>query len=130
MLQPSITPPHRAPRSYNRATYHRAHPPTVGIALLEALRSVGLQSSAKSVARQLLQRVVRAYPGDTPSLIADLSAKYLQLLPPGIPSPPLACYSGAPNPKLDAEFTQAEVFAALQKLHTTCTTGPDCIPNK
>ncbi|KAH7982680.1 hypothetical protein HPB52_006496 [Rhipicephalus sanguineus] len=47
-------------------------------------------ASAKSVARQQLQRVVRAYPGDTPSLMADLSAKYLQLLPPGTPPPPLA----------------------------------------
>ncbi|KAH7937241.1 hypothetical protein HPB49_009451 [Dermacentor silvarum] len=36
-------------------------------------------ASAKSVALQQLQRVVRAYPGDTPSLIADLAAKYLQL---------------------------------------------------
>ncbi|KAH8035613.1 hypothetical protein HPB51_007848 [Rhipicephalus microplus] len=47
-------------------------------------------ASAKLVARQQLQRVVRAYPGDTPSLMADLSAKYLQLLPPGTPPPPLA----------------------------------------
>ncbi|KAH7943386.1 hypothetical protein HPB52_007789 [Rhipicephalus sanguineus] len=47
-------------------------------------------ASAKSVARQQLQRVVRAYPGDTPSLMADLCAKYLQLLPPGTPPPPLA----------------------------------------
>ncbi|KAL1483028.1 hypothetical protein MTO96_033404 [Rhipicephalus appendiculatus] len=33
-------------------------------------------ASAKSVARQQLQRVVRAYPGDTPSLMADLAAKF------------------------------------------------------
>ncbi|KAL1436301.1 hypothetical protein MTO96_049814 [Rhipicephalus appendiculatus] len=47
-------------------------------------------ASAKSVARQQLQRVVRAYPGDTPSLMADLAAKYFQLLTPGVHSPPLA----------------------------------------
>ncbi|KAL1474175.1 hypothetical protein MTO96_038174, partial [Rhipicephalus appendiculatus] len=41
-------------------------------------------ASAKSVARQQLQRVVRAYPGDTPSLMADLAAKYFQLLTPGL----------------------------------------------
>ncbi|XP_037518007.1 uncharacterized protein LOC119394773 [Rhipicephalus sanguineus] len=87
-------------------------------------------ASAKSVARQQLQRVVRAYPGDTPSLMADLSAKYLQLLPPGTPPPPLASYSGAPNPVLDADITEAEVYAALQKLRTTSAPGPDRIPNK
>lgn len=87
-------------------------------------------ASAKLVARQQLQRVVRAYPGDTPSLMADLSAKYLQLLPPGTPPPPLASYSGAPNPVLDADITEAEVYAALQKLRTTSAPGPDRIPNK
>ncbi|KAL1472145.1 hypothetical protein MTO96_039508, partial [Rhipicephalus appendiculatus] len=35
-------------------------------------------ASAKSVARQQLQRVVRAYPGDTPSLMADLAANIAQ----------------------------------------------------
>ncbi|XP_050033177.1 uncharacterized protein [Dermacentor andersoni] len=87
-------------------------------------------ASAKSVARQQLQRVVRAYPGDTPSLIADLAAKYLQLPPPGTSSPPLASYSGAPNPELDADITEAEVYAALHKLRTTSAPGPDRIPNK
>ncbi|KAH7938930.1 hypothetical protein HPB52_002480 [Rhipicephalus sanguineus] len=38
-------------------------------------------TSTKSVIRQQLQRVIQAYPGDTSSLMADLSAKYLQLLP-------------------------------------------------
>ncbi|KAL1466244.1 hypothetical protein MTO96_026814 [Rhipicephalus appendiculatus] len=38
-------------------------------------------TSAKSVTRQQLQRVIRAYPGDTSALMADLAAKYLQLLP-------------------------------------------------
>ncbi|KAL1433253.1 hypothetical protein MTO96_012715 [Rhipicephalus appendiculatus] len=38
-------------------------------------------ASAKSVARQQLQRVVRVYPGDTPSLMADLAAN--------------ACFSGS-----------------------------------
>ncbi|KAL1481033.1 hypothetical protein MTO96_050530 [Rhipicephalus appendiculatus] len=53
---------------------------------------------AKSVARQQLERVVRAYPGDTSSLMADLAAKYFQLLPPGTPPHPLVSYSGAPQP--------------------------------
>ncbi|XP_070382459.1 uncharacterized protein [Dermacentor albipictus] len=87
-------------------------------------------ASAKSVARQQLQRVVRAYPGDTPSLIADLAARYLQLPPPGTSSPPLASYSGAPNPELDADISEAEVYAALHKLRTTSAPGPDRIPNK
>nr|XP_050025174.1 uncharacterized protein LOC126520059 [Dermacentor andersoni] len=87
-------------------------------------------ASAKSVARQQLQRVVRAYPGDTPSLIADLAAKYLQLPPPGTSSPPLESNSGAPNPELDADIPEAEVYAALHKLRTTSAPGPDRIPNK
>ncbi|KAH8008613.1 hypothetical protein HPB51_000108 [Rhipicephalus microplus] len=71
-------------------------------------------ASAKLVARQQLQRVVRAYPGDTPSLMADLSAKYLQLLPPGTPPPPLASYSGAPNPTLQraTDVVTSHVHAA------------------
>ncbi|KAH8035989.1 hypothetical protein HPB51_015499 [Rhipicephalus microplus] len=44
-------------------------------------------ASGKSVAREQLHRVVRAYPGDTPSLMADLAAKYFQLLTPGVHYP-------------------------------------------
>ncbi|KAH7939582.1 hypothetical protein HPB52_014208 [Rhipicephalus sanguineus] len=86
-------------------------------------------ASAKSVARQQLERVIRAYPGDTTSLMADLAAKYFQLLPPGTPSHPLASYTGAPNPELDADITEAEGYAALLKLHTTSASGPDRIRN-
>ncbi|KAH7982882.1 hypothetical protein HPB52_007917 [Rhipicephalus sanguineus] len=55
-----------------------------------------------------LQRVIQAYPGDTSSLMADLAAKYLHLLPSHGLSLPLAFYSGSPNTELDADITEAE----------------------
>ncbi|KAH7959240.1 hypothetical protein HPB49_009591 [Dermacentor silvarum] len=57
--------------------------------------------SAKSVALEQL-RVVRAYPSDPPTS-----------------SLPLPSYSGAPNPEMDADITETEVYAALHKLRTT-----------
>ncbi|KAH7982215.1 hypothetical protein HPB52_003445 [Rhipicephalus sanguineus] len=94
------------------------------------LRHLFDPASANSVSRQQLQRVVWANPGDTPSLMAELSDKYLQLLPPGTPPPLLASYSGAPDQDLDADITEAEVYAAVQKLRTTSAPCPDPIPNK
>ncbi|KAH7946804.1 hypothetical protein HPB52_004324 [Rhipicephalus sanguineus] len=47
-------------------------------------------TSVRSVTRQQLQHVIQAYPGDTSSLMADVAAKYLQLLPSHGLYPPLA----------------------------------------
>ncbi|KAL1476913.1 hypothetical protein MTO96_036154 [Rhipicephalus appendiculatus] len=46
------------------------------------LRHLVDPTSAKLVTRQQLQRVIRAYPGDTSELMADLAVKYIQFLPP------------------------------------------------
>ncbi|KAH7982813.1 hypothetical protein HPB52_007293 [Rhipicephalus sanguineus] len=61
------------------------------------------------------ERTIQAYPGDTSSMMADLAAKYFRLLP---------------SDELDADITEAEAYAALHRLRTTSTPGPDRVPNK
>ncbi|KAH7956594.1 hypothetical protein HPB52_010890 [Rhipicephalus sanguineus] len=98
-------------RRHNRRLRRRIAHVNLGTALLGALRSVGLQAnlasppppprpaSAKSVARQQLERVIPAHPGDTSSLMADLAAKYFQLLPPGPPFTPSCLLLRGPQPR-------------------------------
>ncbi|KAH7983351.1 hypothetical protein HPB52_011371 [Rhipicephalus sanguineus] len=55
-------------------------------------------TSTKSINRQQLQDVIQACPGDTSSLMADLAAKYFQLLPSDGLSPLSRPIPGPPTP--------------------------------
>ncbi|KAH7967985.1 hypothetical protein HPB52_005082 [Rhipicephalus sanguineus] len=46
------------------------------------------------------------------------------------PPETLLPYSGKTNPQLDEDITQAEIYAAMLKLHTTSAPGPDGVSNK
>lgn len=86
--------------------------------------------TSKSSAQKQLQQLVHNYPGTDADLLDELADRYVGLAPPNTPPQPLPPYNGDPNPALDADFTEAEMYAALLKLRTTSAPGPDGVTNK
>lgn len=83
---------------------------------------------SKTAARHRLKRLVHQHPGSDEDLLIELADKYInQAHQPATPLPP---YEGKPNPTLDADITEAEVYAAILKLRTTSAPGPDGVSNK
>lgn len=80
----------------------------------------------KSTQRSQLTRLMHQYEGTTTEFLADLQQRYLNTTQ----RRPLPDYQGFPNPEMDADIVDAEVWYALSKLRTTSAAGPDGVTNK
>lgn len=86
--------------------------------------------SSKLSAQKQLQRLLHRYPGTDAELLDELALRYVSLASPDAPPEILPPYSGKPNPQLDEDITEAEIYAAMLKLRTTSAPGPDGVSNK
>ncbi|KAH8023696.1 hypothetical protein HPB51_015236 [Rhipicephalus microplus] len=76
---------------------------------------------SKRAARHRLKPLVHQHRVSDEDLLTDLVDKYInQAHQPVTPQPP---YEGKPNPTLDANITEAVVYAAILKLRTTSAPG-------
>ncbi|KAH7934883.1 hypothetical protein HPB52_001825 [Rhipicephalus sanguineus] len=92
------------------------------------LRHILDPDNSEAAARHRLKRLVHRHPGSDADLLTALADKYINHA--HQPAPPLPPYEGKPNPTLDADITEAEVYAAILKLRTTSAPRRDRISNK
>ncbi|KAH7934460.1 hypothetical protein HPB52_025709 [Rhipicephalus sanguineus] len=67
--------------------------------------------SSKLSAQKQLQRLLHRYPGTDAELLDELALRYVSLASPDAPPEKLPPYSGKPNPQLDEDITEAEIYA-------------------
>ncbi|KAH8029969.1 hypothetical protein HPB51_006175 [Rhipicephalus microplus] len=94
------------------------------------LRHLFDPSASKSSAQKQLHRLLHRYPGTDAELLKELARRYLNLTQPNAPPERCPAYSGKPNPRLDEDITEAEIYTTMLKLHTASAPGSGGVRNK